>query len=238
VSHVFLDTRLYSRWEIFLYVGGFLAWTPAYVAIIVRGVRRRQLEMPVVAAVGNLTWEFLWGFFFHVNMGWGLQVIYMGAFVLDLGIFVVVVKYGAQQIQTLEIRRYFPILLVALIGGWLAFYAALRHQGYDLPLGSNSAYLDNVEMSALYLWAGLTLADPTRLSPVVAWSKFLGTAMVTVFVFLAYPANAFVHTLAGIVTFLDIAYVAILHRRLRERRESDAAVAAAEGAELLLADVS
>jgi hypothetical protein len=70
-------------------------------------------------------------------------------------------------------------------------------------------------MSALYLWLGLTLADPRRLSPVVAWSKGLGTAMVTVFVFLHYPDDAFLTTLAVMVGALDVAYIAILASRLR-----------------------
>ena len=221
MSHTFLDTRLYSPWEIFWYVGGFLAWTPAYVAIILRAVRRKQLEIPVVAAVGNITWEFLWGFFFHVDMGWGLQAIYMGAFILDIGILAAVVLYGAQHIQSDEVRPLFPWLLAGLTLGWLGFYITLRRTGYDLPLGSTSAYLDNLEMSGLYLWAALSMANPSRLSPVVAWSKFLGTGMVSVFVFMAYPHNDFVKFLAVASAVLDVAYIAVLTRRLKEREVAD-----------------
>jgi hypothetical protein len=99
--------------------------------------------------------------------------------------------------------------------GWLAFYAGLKSAHYELPLGSVGAYLDNLEMSGLYLWLGLTLADPRRLSPVVAWSKGIGTVMVTVFVFLAYPDNSFVKTLAIMVGVLDVAYIGVLRSRLR-----------------------
>jgi hypothetical protein len=178
-------------------------------------VKRKQLEMPVVAAVGNITWELLWGFFYRVDMGWGLQGIYMGAFILDLGIFAAALLYGWKQVRTADVRRWWPIVIAALATGWLAFYAALEHQGYDLPLGSNSAYLDNLEMSALYLWYGLTLVDLSVLSKVVAWSKGIGTLMVTVFVFMAYPDNAFVHTLAVMVGVMDVAYVVVLTHRLR-----------------------
>ena len=215
MSKSFFDTGLYSPWEIFWYAGGFLAWTPAYVAIIWRAVKHHQLEMPVVAAIGNITWELLWGFFYRVDMGWGLQVIYMGAFILDLGIFVAVLLYGAAQVRTADVRRYWPLLVGMVTVGWTVFYAALKRQGYDLPLGSVSAYLDNIEMSALYLWAGITFANPFLLSKVVAWSKFVGTAMVTVFVFLAYPDHTFVRTLAVMVGVMDIAYVAVLTRRHR-----------------------
>jgi hypothetical protein len=212
---IFVNTDVYSPAQILLYAGGFLAWTPAYVAIIYRAIKRRQLEMPVVAAIGNITWELLWGFFYKQNMGWGLDIIYKGAFIIDVLIFWAVIRFGAQQIRNAEVRRYFPLLVAALVVGWLAFYAGLKDTHYELPLGSVGAYIDNVEMSALYLWLGLTLVDPRRLSPVGAWSKGIGTVMVTVFVFLAYPDNSFVKTLAIMVGVMDVAYIAVLTSRLR-----------------------
>jgi hypothetical protein len=218
---IFVNTDVYSPAQIVLYAGGFLAWTPAYVAIIYRAIKRRQLEMPVVAAVGNITWELLWGFAYKQNMGWGLAIIYKGAFIIDVLIFWAVIRFGAQQIRTAEVRRYFPFLVAALVVGWLAFYAGLKDTHYELPLGSVGAYLDNIEMSALYLWLGLTLVDPRRLSPVVAWSKGIGTAMVTAFVFLAYPANSFVKTLAIMVGLLDAAYIVVLRSRLRRLASVD-----------------
>ena len=65
----------YSGAEIAWYIGGFLAWTPAYVMVIWIGVKQRRLEIPVIAATGNIAWEFIWGWFFHVDMGYGLQNI-------------------------------------------------------------------------------------------------------------------------------------------------------------------
>ena len=211
----FFNTDAYSGWQIFWYAGGFLAWTPAYVAIIYRAIKRRQLEIPVVAAVGNVTWELLWGFAYDTNMGTGLDIIYKGAFVIDVLIFWAVIKFGADQIRSVELRKYFPLFVGALVVGWLVFYATLKDSGYDLPLGSTSAYLDNIEMSALYLWLGLTLVDPQRLSRVVAWSKGLGTGMVTVFVFMTYPENSFVKGLGVMSAIIDATYIVVLTRRLR-----------------------
>jgi hypothetical protein len=218
MSHTFLDTRLYSPWEIFWYVGGFLAWTPAYVAIILRAVKRKQLEIPVVAAVGNVTWEFLWGFFFHVDMGWGLQWIYRGAFIMDLPILIYVYLYGAKQSGTPLVRQWFPLINSAIVAGWVAFHITMKNSGYDLPLGSVSAYAVNVVESGAYLWFGMTLANPRDLSMTVAWSKFIGTGMVTVFIFMVFYGNPFVRCLAIIVTVLDISYTVVLHNRIRQAR--------------------
>jgi hypothetical protein len=210
----FLDFHRYSGAEIFWYIGGFLVWTPAYVAVIVIAWRERRLEIPAIAAVGNITWEFIWGFVYKVDMGWGLQLVYQLAFVLDCFILYNVFRYGALQTSNALVRRLFPYLAVGLIAGWAAFYLGLHGGHYDLPLGSVSAYLLNLAESAIYLWVGLTILDPRQQSPTVAWSKGLGTGMVSVFVFLRYDDNDFVKVLAVLVGVIDLGYfVALLARR-------------------------
>jgi len=208
----FLDTTEYSSWELFWYVGGFLVWTPAYIAIIWWAVRRREVEIPVLAAIANVTWEFVWGFTVTVPMGWGLQAVYRGAFLIDFFILVAVYLYGWKQTDLLVLRRWWPAVVTGILAAWVAFYVTFEQQAYDLPLGSNSAYIDNVMMSSLYLWYGLT-RDPRSLSTVAAWSKGLGTGMVTVFVFLAYPDNHFVQALGIIVALLDVGYLVVLRAR-------------------------
>ena len=220
----------YSHWEVFWYVGGFIAWAPAYAVIIVRAARRRELEIPVVAAVGNITWEFVWGFIYFPDMGSGLRHVYQGAFFMDAFILAGTFRFGADQTEVALVRRWFRVLLVALIGGWIAFHVTLEETGYDLPLGSVSAYLVNVVESALYLWAGMSRADHRSLSRVVAWSKGVGTGMVTVFVFMRYPDNDFVRALAVIVGLLDLAYIVLLEVRYRSPDLSTAPAASATSA--------
>src|SRR5438067_842428 len=138
----FFDTHLYSLPEILLYACGFLLWTPGYVAIARQAFRHGQLEEPMLAACGNIAWEFYWGFFVRVDMGWGLQFIYIGAFILDCFILFNVYRYGWKQSTTANLRPVWPLLVTGVLASLVAFNASLRHQGYDLPLGSNSAYLD------------------------------------------------------------------------------------------------
>jgi hypothetical protein len=217
VTRPFLDTSGYSGAELFWYVGGFLAWTPAYVAIIAIAIRHRRLEIPALAATGNITWEFLWGFVYggDLDMGWGLQAVYIGAFLLDVGILVAVFRFGPQQVTNPLVRRLFPMLVCGLLAAWLAIEIGLEASGRDLPLGSISAYLVNVAVSGVYLWLGLTADEVRLMSRTVAWSKFIGTAMVSVFVVLRYPGDELVLALAGVVAVLDVAYLVVLSRRRR-----------------------
>jgi hypothetical protein len=218
----------YSGAEIAWYVGGFLAWTPAYVMILWIGFRQRRLEIPVLAATGNIAWELVWGWFFSVNMGFGLQNIYRGAFVIDAGILYLVFRYGREQTEAPLVRRWYPGLVVVLLLGWGWLVVAMHHTpNVDLPLGSTSAYLINLLESGIYLWFGLKVLEPRSMSLVVAWSKGVGTACVTVFVFLEYPDHAFVRTLAVLVAGVDALYIALLYARRRGLVQLQPAAAAA-----------
>jgi hypothetical protein len=210
-----IDFHRYGGWQVFWYIGGFVLWAPAYVMVIVIAKRERRLEIPAIAAIGNVTWEFMWGFLYRVDMGWALQLVYQGAFVLDCFILWNVFRYGALQTSNERVRAAFPWLAGALIAGWAAFYAGMRGGGYDLPLGSVSAYTLNVAESAVYLWAGIAAVDVWCQSLTVAWSKGIGTGMVSVFVFLRYDGNDFIQMLAVLVAVLDVVYFAVLLSRRR-----------------------
>ena len=219
-SGPFVDLDRYSGWEVFWYIGGFLMWTPAYVMVIWIAAKEKRLEIPVIAAIGNITWEFMWGFLYRVDMGWGLQLVYQLAFVLDGFILWNVFRYGADQTTNERVKRAFPYLALGLIAVWAAYYAGMRGGGYDLPLGSVSAYTLNGVESAIYLWAGIAMLNPWAQSVTVAWSKGLGTGMVSVFVFLEYKGNDFIQVLAIISAVLDATYFAVLiaRRRAQPRR--------------------
>lgn len=204
----------YTPLELFFYLGGFLLWGAAYGSLLVRIHRHRFVEIPAFAVCGNVTWEFLWGFVWQVEMlGSTLQWFYRLGCLMDLGILACTFLYGARQVSLPVLRRCFRPALVAALLGWTAFYWTFRGQGYDLPLGSNSAYIVNIVMSVLYIGLVLRTADASLFGAAIGWLKGLGTGMVTVFVFLAYPENRFVQTLGVITALLDAGYLALLHLR-------------------------
>lgn len=215
----------YTPLELLFYLGGFLLWGAAYGSLLVRIHRHRFVEIPAFAVCGNVTWEFLWGFVWQVEMlGSTLQWFYRLGCLLDVGILASTFLYGAQQVSLPVLRRFFRPALVAALAGWAAFYWTFRGQGYDLPLGSNSAYIVNIVMSTLYIGLVLRTADAALFGAAIGWLKGIGTGMVTVFVFLAYPENRFVQTLGVITALLDATYLAVLHLRQRGRLAPPAAL--------------
>ena len=142
----------------------------------------------------------------------GLQLIYMGAFLMDLAILWGVFRYGRLQVDNLEARRYWPLIVPTMLTVWTVYYIGFIEQGYDLPLGSMTAYTVNLVMSLAYLWFGLT-KPLHHLSMIAAVFKFLGTGGVTVFVFMTYTDQPLVLALAAMVTVLDISYILLLLAR-------------------------
>jgi hypothetical protein len=206
----------YTHLQMLFYLGGFLLWGVAYALLVFRIPRQRFVEIPFFAVCGNVTWEFLWGFCWHVEMmGETLQWFYRLGCVLDFFILACVFRYGAKQVSLPVLKRSFAPMVVASLAGWTAFYWTFRGQGYDLPLGSNSAYAVNVVMSILYINLVLRVRDPEPFSADIGWLKGVGTGMVTVFVYLKYPDNTFVQALGVITALLDGAYLVLLALRKR-----------------------
>ncbi len=212
----FLNTDLYSAAEMWWYFGGWILWIPVYWVVIAR-LRDGYLEIPAIAACGNITWEFLWGYVYPQDMGWGLQLIYMGAFLMDLAILYGVFRFGRHQLADRRAQQYWPLIAVTLLTVWTVWYVAFIERGDDLPLGSVTAYTVNLVMSMAYLWFGIT-RPIERLSMIAAVFKGLGTGGVTVFVFMVYSDHQLVMSLAITVGILDAGYVVLLLWRRRVER--------------------
>ncbi len=204
----------YTFWQMFWYLGGFLLWGIAYAVVLVKIHKHKFVEIPAIAVCGNVTWEFLWGFVWEVDMfGGTLQWFYRLGCLMDMYILYSLFKYGHKQLQLEITKRFFkPILVFALLS-WTGFYWTFVHQGYDLPLGSNTAYLVNLVMSTVYIGLILRMSDVSGFSVAAGWLKGLGTGMVTVFCFLTYPDNLFVQTLGCVCAVLDLTYMYTLHMR-------------------------
>ena len=193
---------------------GCLFWVVTYAALVFRIVKIKYVEMPFFIAAGNIAWEFVWSFFFHPNTGQLYALSYQGAFALDVFIFISILRYGAKQIDIPEIKKYFKPLAIALLLLWLPlnyFYVA---QGFDTAIGANSGYILNLFISLLYPLL-LLRGDPKNFSPVVAWSKWLGTGCITVSMFLIYPQNYFVQILGVACFILDLSFSVILNEKLK-----------------------
>jgi hypothetical protein len=88
-------------------------------------------------------------------------------------------------------------------------------EGYDTTIGANSGYIINVFLSASCLLMFLYSDDPALFSPVIAWSKMIGTGLITVSLLLIYPGTYFVQLLGAICFVLDVTCIVAVARARR-----------------------
>lgn len=167
----------------------YLAWTAAYVSVIVQGCRQRTYGVPMVSLCLNVVWEtifslnltdarlpafFLWG-----NRFWLLP---------DLGILVLFLRYGRENQTVPWVKRYFyplaaGILLAAALGlpTFTLYFNDLK--------GVASSMFMNLAMSGMFFPMLFNRPDLRGLSLTSAWLKMVGTAAGSVFLYHWWPAQ-------------------------------------------------
>ncbi|MDB5104327.1 MAG: hypothetical protein JWP91_2016 [Fibrobacteres bacterium] len=202
----------YTPLELFLFAGGCLMWVAAYWLIIRNARRDKLVDMAVAAGCSNFAWEFLWSFPFRTDMGWFLVWTYRAWFFLDIYIFWLMLRYGSSQAKSPVLARHFKPLTVGLLAVFTLIYYFFIKEGHDTLIGANSAYIAQMFVSVLSLT--LLLGNPglRGFSFNVGWLRTFGTGANTVFMFMHYPGNHFLHSMAASSFVIDIAFLAIFLR--------------------------
>ncbi|MSP93423.1 MAG: hypothetical protein EXR79_16790 [Myxococcales bacterium] len=211
-----VNTTTYSTLELVLFGLGCVLWAVTYVDVLVAVRRAQFVEIPSVAVMANVAWEFDWGFVLQTDMGMLFQWGYRIWFFLDVVIVWAMIRFTFARIDVPQIKRLAMPATAVFVVLWGVGLYFLREQGVDNPTGAVSGYILNVMMSGLYLWAILTTPTPHLYSPLSAWCKGLGTGLISVFCVLHLPENRFLLTLCGTAALLDALYLTALYRRRDE----------------------
>ncbi len=199
----------YTIPELIPFAGGCLMWVVAYVILIRNARRYRSMDMAVVAVCSNFAWEALWSWAFKTDMGWFLVWTYRAWFFLDIYIFWLTLKYGASQASTPSLARHFKPATWATLGAFCVVYYFFIAEGHDTLIGANSAYIAQLLVSGPCLILLLKNPALTGLSFNVAWLRSFGTGANTVFMYLHYPANHFVQSMATVAFVVDMIYLGV-----------------------------
>jgi hypothetical protein len=206
----------YTWPELTLFAGGCLMWVVAYALIIYNARKLKLLDMAVAAGCSNLAWEFLWSFPFKTDMGWFLVWTYRAWFFLDIYIFWLLLKYGSVQVSAPLMKKYFKPLCVGLVVLFTLWYYWFVKDGHDTLIGANSAYIAQLFISVLSLTLILNTPDLKGFSFNVAWLRTFGTGANTIFMFLHYRQNHFLHSMSAASFVIDLVFLGVF-LRLRSR---------------------
>jgi hypothetical protein len=215
----------YTNLQLILFAIGCLGWVIAYyfVALMIR--RRHFVEIPWGAVAANIAWEFVWGFIYGSDMGFLFTLGYALWCIQDLFIVYSLFKYGDKQLINRANKNLFkPAAAFAIVAWTFMIYFFVADQ-LDTGYGANSGYILNVMMSALYIELILR-QDIADFSEVVAWSKGLGTALLSVFNFMVKPHMPFLLTLCVVTLLLDATYVVVFYKKRQAARLASAGVPA------------
>ena len=208
-----INTTDYSPLVLILAALGAIGWIVAYF-ITIHNIRKHQfVEMPVFCVCGDIAWEFLWGFVFHdrINMGQLYVWSYRAWFLIDVYIFVSVMRYGYKQIDLPLLRRNAKPIFVGLTLTSAAIVSAFVQTELDNPMGAQTSYLLNFLISSTYIFNWLRLHKTQPFSKWVAWMKMLGTLMYSIFFLIQFPKDYAVTVLSSAVLILDLIYIWMIY---------------------------
>jgi len=214
-----INLELYTPLEFVFYFTGFFLWAVLYVILVRNIIKYKFVEMPFIVAAGNIAWELLYSFVFEMDMGYLLTWLYRIGTLVDVFIFIMVIRYGHKQITFLKgAEKYFKPMTVLIFLAWGVLFYFYRAQGLDNSLGTISAIQLNMVISALYIVLILSKPDLYGMSYAIAWLKMLGTGLVTVFLFLHFPDNHFIQTMGICVFIVDNVYIYLFAKRRRQEK--------------------
>lgn len=90
-----INLDVFTPYELIVTSIGWLFWITFY-ALIIRSIRKdKYVEMPWICILANISWEFIWGFFFYeqINLGELFIWSYRAWFLLDIYILWGMFKY-------------------------------------------------------------------------------------------------------------------------------------------------
>lgn len=206
MNHPLWNTVDYTPFQLVLFGVAALFWVVAYILIIRDVLRSQYVGIPAAAVVANFAWESLWSSVFYTNMGalfeWGYRIWW----ILDLFIVGSLIRYGAQQVDKPMMKKWFTPAVVSGILIWLGGIYFFTVQ-WGNPIGANTAYIVNAQMSILYLILFRQKLLKKTFRRAIAWCKMLGTALTTVFCFMVWPNDHFMLYLGVICFGLDMVYI-------------------------------
>lgn len=209
----------YSIFDLTLITLGTVFWIVVYIIIIRNSIKRQFVEMPVMAGLANIGWEFAWSFLITTNLGsifvWGLRAW----FILDVFIFIQLLRFGGKQFGAMPLAKGHRWMSVFSLPCWVLAFYWFYTEGFDTKMGAGSAIFITVLMAGLYISLNLTRRTTRELSYTVAWCKAFGNAFMVTFILLHYTDSKLLALLGIVSVILDIVYICIFTVRRKTERD-------------------
>jgi hypothetical protein len=211
--HPWLDTGNYTILQIILFFIGSALWLVCYIDTLIDIRNKKEVNIPAAAVILNFGWEIAACFFFVPNMGKLLVAAYWAGMFCDIFIFYSLFRYGYKKMRIDFFRKHAHYFIIG--GIIISFLSQQTYMvQYDLPMAPITGYIINLVMSVSFLYL-LFIPGFNGYSRVTAWSKFLGTGIISIMFFTKYPSNNFLTVMYFSVACFDILYIILLNKKLK-----------------------
>jgi hypothetical protein len=214
---VWFNLDYYTPVQLGIFAAGAALWIVNYIFIIRNIIKHKFVEMPAPVLCANFAWELLWSWVFVMNMGLAIRLGYMAWFFLDVYIVWNFYRYGHKQVSASIIPYYKMMFTFGLIA-WIVCMYFYIDGGFDNPIGAHSAYMSNILISILYITLYLRMDDKTLFSFTTAWTKWLGTGLVTVMCILRWPDNYWLISMGIACFIIDIFYIYLVKKGVHTKK--------------------
>ena len=216
-----------------------LFWLLAYVLIVRRGLIEKTYGMPIVAMLGNWTWEWIYGFGLDSSCppvwdacpkGWFQLADFAAAF-FDLFIVYTIFKFGREKSTNPFFRKYYyPTLIFGLVAAFsiqyqfvtkvgfpnrdhLAFQGAINPFFVGDSGGAYSGFILAFIMGILFIEMLTERNSLEGQSFIIALSMFLGNIASYVFVLIVETGSDLLDIIAYLTLFVNLVYVVLTYRK-------------------------
>ncbi len=210
-SHPWFDTGNYAPYQIALFLIGALLWVATYIDTIRDVTRKQTINIPLIAICLNFGYEVTTSFTFVPNMGKALVMAYWAWMLLDIFIVISMFRYGYKQIRVdYFVKHLTPFLILGIAAGFFTQFFFIPQ--YDLPMAPLAGYIINLIMSVCFVYL-VFIPGYEGNSLVTAWTKFLGTGLISIMFLTKYPENHFLTSLYIFTAIFDLIYIYLLYVR-------------------------
>lgn len=229
-------------WLLVTALGSGVFWLIAYILIIYRGFKDESFGMPVVALIGNIAWEFIFGVGIETGCPatWAscpATVIQVRNFIwllFDVVILYTVLKYGRRAFTGILQRFFTPIVLGSIVVAGLLIYSIVQEfwirntwgvvvngqvpEFLPLTIQGGSYFTGfglNVIMSILFVFMMYRRQSVEGQSLYIALSKWLGSLAAYGFMVADGAQSLVVNILYAVVFLFDLFYIWQVYRQCR-----------------------
>jgi hypothetical protein len=206
-----------ARWIFWLLMGpAMVGWLVAYALAFHRGLKDKCVGVPALLVAVNFAWEFNLSIVLdqdetqrHINFSWAL----FNVFIISQ-----VIRWGHKDFQEWTRKKFLWVFVGMFV--WASFMVVFGTMEIGDYPGTYTGTIINIPLSYAYITMLKSRGSSAGQSMHIAIAKAIGSAGAAATVYAEFPGHNLFFVLFITVHILDIIYIRMLYRQIREEGQN------------------